>query len=300
MIINGISRIGSMTGGKAARWSDEDIADLLTKKADDFIADHKRGPFFLLLGTHDPHVPRLPHPRFRGKSQAGLRGDAVVQLDWLVGEVMQSLAKHGVAEKTLVIFTSDNGAVQYDGYFDGSEKPDAMHAPSGGLRGWKYLRYEGGTRVPLLVRWPGHAPAGTTSPELFSLHDVFASTVGLLGRELPAGAGRDGMDLSALWRGQRPEHSRKFLVQQGIGNVLALRWGDWKFLPANARVDTAIRQERDPRDQRFVQAEVKQDELYQLDKDPAETKNIAPAYPNVVTALRRLLEELRTSPEDVV
>lgn len=300
VVINGISRIGSMAGGHSARWSDEDISDVLTKKADQFIAQHRERPFFLLLGAHDPHVPRLPHPRFRGKSQAGIRGDAIMQLDSLVGEVMHSLERNGIAGRTLLIFTSDNGAVLYDGYFDGSDETNGSHRPSGGLRGGKYLRYEGGTRIPLIVRWPDRTPAGSSRGELFSLHDIFASAAGLLTRELPPGAGRDGVDLSALWRGEHPPQIRDFLVQQGIGNVLALRWGKWKYLPPSGRVETGIKEQPDPRDRRFAETEVKEDLLFDLSLDPAEVNNVAGGNDGQLKMMQRLLGELQNASEDIV
>src|SRR5207248_9216415 len=134
-IVNGISRIGWMTGGKAARWKDEDMADDLARRAVSFIDANKGKPFFLYFATHDIHVPRVPHPRFRGKSGHGLRGDALVQFDWQVGEVLAALEKHQLAENTLVILTSDNGGVMDDGYQDGSGTDTSGHKANGPLRG---------------------------------------------------------------------------------------------------------------------------------------------------------------------
>ena len=188
-IINGISRIGHMSGGQTARWVDEDIAAILARRTVDFLQRHAKSPFFLSLGLHDPHVPRMPAPRFRGQSRVGIRGDAILQIDWLIGEVLAALAAQGLERNTLVLFTSDNGPVLFDGYHDGAAEANGSHTPAGELRGWKYLRYEGGTRVPLLARWPERVPAGTTTSALFSLHDLFATTASLLGRPLPAGAG---------------------------------------------------------------------------------------------------------------
>ncbi len=294
-IINGISRIGHMTGGTAARWVDEDIAATLARQSDAFINRHKDRPFFLHLGTHDPHVPRMPAPRFRGKSQAGIRGDAIVQLDWTVGEVLASLDKAGLTANTLVLFTSDNGPVLFDGYYDGAAEANATHQPAGGLRGWKYLRYEGGTRVPLIARWPGHVPAGGTTSALFSLMDFFASTAGLLGEPLPRGAGTDGLDLSAVLLGKTPARPRTELVQHGIGNVLALRSGDWKYIPPSTDSATGIGRGADPRDTRFSAALSPEPQLYNLATDPAETQNLAAAEPARVAALAARLEALRSA-----
>lgn len=299
VIVNGISRIGSMSGGQSARWVDEEIADTLARHSVDFIMKHREHPFFLLLGTHDPHVPRMPHPRFRGRSTAGIRGDAIVQLDWVVGEIMDALERTGVAGKTLVLFTSDNGPVLFDGYYDGSKEANAGHRPAGVLRGWKFLRYEGGTRVPLIASWPGRAPEGTVTDRMFSLHDVFASAAGLLGQPLPAGAGRDGLDLSALWLGGIPGRTRDFIVQQGAGNVLALRKGDWKFVPRNIAPASGIGG-ADPRDQRFTEVQTPEDQLFDLSVDPAEQHNLAAAQPAKVAEMAALLAALSLASEHEV
>src|SRR4029077_5642819 len=126
-IVNGISRIGYMTGGKAARWVDEDMADTFTKKGGEFIDKNKDRPFFLSFATHDIHVPRVPHPRFKGTSKCGTRGDAIQQLDWCAGEVLAVLERLKLADNTLVIFTSDNGGVMDDGYQDGSGNDTSGH-----------------------------------------------------------------------------------------------------------------------------------------------------------------------------
>ncbi len=153
-IVNGISRIGWMQGGKSARWVDEDMADTLVSKATAFIERHQQEPFFLYFPTHDAHVPRVPHARFKGKSGCGVRGDAIQQLDWCVGQVMETLDRLRLTDKTLIIFTSDNGPVLDDGYADGAVADANGHIPAGPWRGGKYSTYEGGTRVPFLVRWP--------------------------------------------------------------------------------------------------------------------------------------------------
>lgn len=291
-IINGISRIGHMSGGHAARWKDDQIADVIARRAKDFIAAHRVGPFFLYLGAHDPHVPHMPAARFRGKSRAGIRGDSIVQLDWLVGEVMAALEQQGLAERTLVLLTSDNGPVLFDGYFDGSAEANGAHQSAGGLRGWKYLRYEGGTRVPLVVSWPGHVQPGT-SDALVSLLDFFPSFAALLERPMPRAAGRDGLDVLPNLLGRTDRSLRRDLVLHGIGNVLALREGDWKFIPANRDTATGIGRGADPRDQRFAEARVEEDLLYNLADDPGETKNLAATRPEKLAELRARLAAIQ-------
>jgi len=150
-IINGISRIGYMSGGEDALWDDEEIANRLNKKVIQFIEDAKDEPFFLFFALHDIHVPRYPGKEFRGKSEMGLRGDAILQADWCVGEVVKILKKNNLYDNTIVIFSSDNGPVLNDGYDDLAEEKVFSHKITGDLRGGKYSSYEGGTRVPFII-----------------------------------------------------------------------------------------------------------------------------------------------------
>ncbi|MEO0332995.1 MAG: sulfatase-like hydrolase/transferase, partial [Bacteroidota bacterium] len=173
-IVNGISRIGYMTGGGAARWVDEDMADTITARAVNFIERYQNEPFFLYFSTHDIHVPRVPHARFVGKSGMGPRGDAMLQLDWSVGEILNTLDSLQLTENTLVIFTSDNGPVVDDGYHDEAVEKLGGHKPAGPFRGGKYSAFEAGTRVPLLLRWPNRTEPGV-SDALTSQIDFLAS-----------------------------------------------------------------------------------------------------------------------------
>lgn len=296
VIVNGISRIGSMRGGEVARWVDEDIADTLARRAADFVEAHKARPFFLELGSHDPHVPRAPHPRFVGKSGLGPRGDAVVQLDWLVGEVLAALDRAGVSENTLVIFTSDNGPVLFDGYLDQAADRNGDHQPAGGLRGWKYLAYEGGTRVPFIVRWPAGVKPGVDD-RMVALNDLLATCAALTGQSLPAGAGVDSLDQSRVLRGEAGEAVRTEIVQQAISNILALRSGDWKFIPKGVQHRASqAGSGANPADRRFVDARLHEDALFNLADDPAETTNLAAKYPEKLDELRARLAEIRNTP----
>ena len=170
-IVNGISRIGYMKGGGKALWKDENIADSITTHAIDFIRSHKDEPFFMYFATNDIHVPRFPHKRFRGKSGMGLRGDAIVQFDWAVGQIMNILDKLGLAENTLIILSSDNGPVVDDGYDDKAEELLNGHSPAGPWRGNKYSAFEGGTAVPVIVRWPKQIRKNAESDVLMSQID---------------------------------------------------------------------------------------------------------------------------------
>lgn len=173
-IVNGISRIGYMRGGKSALWVDENIADSITSKALHFIDANKDVPFFLYFGTQDVHVPRAPHPRFVGKSGLGPRGDAILEFDWIVGQVMDKLKKLNLDKNTLVILSSDNGPVIDDGYQDQAVELLGDHKPWGPFRGGKYSSFEAGTRVPQIVRWPAKVKSGV-SDAVVSQMDWYAS-----------------------------------------------------------------------------------------------------------------------------
>jgi len=149
-IVNGISRIGYMTGGRGALWRDEDMADVYARKAVAFIEQQRQKPFFLFFATHDPHVPRRPHPRFVGRTGMDPRGDAIIQADWCVGEVLTALDRLKLTRDTLVVFTSDNGPVVDDGYQDEAVEKLGSHRPAGPFRGGKYSLFEAGTRVPFI------------------------------------------------------------------------------------------------------------------------------------------------------
>jgi arylsulfatase A-like enzyme len=237
----------------------------------------------------------MPHPRFRGTSQAGIRGDAIVQLDWLVGQVLKALDEVGAAKNTLVLFTSDNGPVLFDGYHDGAAAANGAHSPAGGLRGWKYLRYEGGLRVPLIARWPDRIAPGT-SDAVVSLLDFFPTLAACVGGKVPAGTARDGQNLLPALLGQSAV-GRESLVLQGAGNVLALRMGRWKFIPANQEAATGIGRGADPRDTRFAEARVERDLLFDLERNPTESNTLADSHTEQLERMRRELARIRTSDE---
>src|SRR5690606_18441780 len=129
-IVNGISRIGFMRGGEAARWKDEDMADTFLEKAQNYIKSHKNEPFFLFYAFQQPHVPRTPHPRFVGSTDMGPRGDVIMEADAMVGEFLKTLEAEGLAENTLIIFSSDNGPVVDDGYEDQAVERLGDHKPA--------------------------------------------------------------------------------------------------------------------------------------------------------------------------
>jgi len=277
-IVNGISRIGYMAGGKSARWVDEDMADTITRKAQTFIDSHRTKPFFLYFGTNDIHVPRVPHPRFRGTSGAGTRGDVMQELDWSVGQILDTLDRHNLAENTVVIFTSDNGPVVDDGYQDGAVQTLGDHKPAGPYRGGKYSNFEGGTRVPFIVRWPRHITPGVSNA-LFSQVDLLASFASLTHQKLDPAAAPDSFDMLPVLTG-KSKTGRDYAVEHA--RVLSIRRGPWKLIskdtgPAvNRNTNTEMGAGLTP-------------QLYNLDSDPGERTNIAAQNPEKVEELTQLL-----------
>ena len=226
-IVNGVSRIGHMGGGESALWVDEEFPDIFTEKAVEFVRANKDRPFFLFHSFHDIHVPRLPNPRFEGKSTMGPRGDAIVQTDWIVGALIDELEELGIAEHTLVIFTSDNGPVLDDGYADQSVELLGEHKPWGPFRGGKYSAFEAGTRVPTILWWPGTV-ASAESDALMSQIDIYASMAELVGVELEDGEAIDSRRLADAWLGRSAE-GREWLLEESVGG-LSLRQGNWKYI----------------------------------------------------------------------
>ena len=281
-IVNGISRIGYMTGGQAARWVDEDMADTIAGKAVDFIETHKEDPFFLFFSLHDIHVPRTPHSRFAGKSGLGPRGDVILQLDWCTGEILDALDRFGLAEDTLVIFTSDNGPVLDDGYVDQAVELNGKHQPAGPYRGGKYSAFEAGTRVPMIVRWPGKVKPGQSSALLCQI-DYYASLAKMQEQKLAAEAAPDSLDVLAAMLG-KSEQGRQTLVEQA--RAIALRDGDWKYIEprqgpkvfANTGIESGF---------------LGKPQLYHLGEDEGEKQNLAGEKVERLRKMQAMLKKIR-------
>ena len=285
-IVNGISRIGFMKGGKSALWKDEQIAEELTDKAVSFIENHKDKPFFLYFATQDAHVPRCPSPRFAGKSGMGSRGDVLLEFDWSVGEVMATLKRLGLDRNTIVILSSDNGPVVDDGYQDQAVELLGEHKPSGPFRGGKYSSYEAGSRVPCILRWEGVVKPAV-SDALVCQIDWMASFANLLKVELPEGAAPDSEEHLSDWLGKTTK-GRSYLVEQNAQNNLSLTDGEWKYIvpgkgPAvNKQVNIEMGNSPEP-------------QLYNLRKDKGEKDNCAVKYPEQVKRLSGRLQEIKGS-----
>jgi arylsulfatase A-like enzyme len=284
-IVNGVSRIGYMTGGKSALWVDEDMAARFADEGIAFIDQSPNQPFFLYFATHDIHVPRLPHKRFAGKTAMGPRGDAIAELDWTVGRLLDHLDMRGLTRNTLVIFSSDNGPVVDDGYKDGAVAKLGSHKPAGPLRGGKYSNFEGGTRVPMIARWPARIKPGV-SDALVGQHDFYASFASLTGQKLADDAAPDSFDVLPALLGES-KSGRQWIVEHA--RALSLRQGEYKMIEANPG----------PAYNRNTNTEMgagTAPQLFRVTVDPGEKNDLAAQMPDRVREMTAALEKLRASP----
>lgn len=224
-VINGIPRIGYMKGGKSAIWNDEDMADHFLEKANEYVKTHKNEPFFLYYAIQQPHVPRTPSPRFEGKSGMGPRGDVILEADWAIGEFMNNLEKEGLLENTLIVFSSDNGPVLNDGYYDDAVEKLGNHKPAGPLRGGKYSLFEAGTRVPFIVSWQGKIKP-MVSEALVCQIDLLSSIANLVDSTVRT---NDSKNLIEVFTG-KSKKGRKELVLEASSKT-AFRKGNWAMIP---------------------------------------------------------------------
>ncbi|MCC4211993.1 sulfatase family protein [Leeuwenhoekiella parthenopeia] len=281
-IVNGIPRIGYMKGGESAKWSDEDMADHFLKKAQDYVASHKDNPFFLYYAMQQPHVPRTPHPRFKGKSGLGPRGDVILEADWCVGEFMKTLQKEGLLENTLIIFSSDNGPVLNDGYYDDAVEKVGRHDPMGGLRGGKYSIFEAGTRVPFITYWKGKIEP-SVSDALVCQMDILSSVAELLGIKVESKE-MDSTNLLNTLLG-KSRQGRDHLILEATGKT-ALRSGDWVYIPAYAG--------RNFREEVGIEVgNLSEEQLYNLSEDQGQQNNLAKTNPEKLEELKSIFLKLR-------
>jgi len=271
-VIHGIGRIGYQWGGKSALWNDETMADEFVHQAKKYIASKKDRPFFLYFASQDIHVPRAPHPRFQGKTSLGKRGDAMVQFDWVTGEIVKTLEEHGLRENTIIVFSSDNGPVYDDGYKDGStvrqssQEGDGGHDGSGSYRGGKYQIYEGGTRVPFIISWPAKIKPGTSNA-LVNHIDFIASFADLLGVPLKPNEAVDSRNMLKAFLGDDPV-GLPFMPEESF-KTLGLRRGPWKYVTGH------------------------KEELYNLESDIGEAKNVISQFPEVAAEMRKTLTKVK-------
>lgn len=275
-IVGGIGRIGYMSGGKSALWNDETMTDIFVEQTKNYIKKHKEEPFFLYYAAQDIHVPRAPHPRFQGKTTLGYRGDAMVQFDWAVGEILKSLEDNGLTENTIVIFSSDNGPTYDDGYADGTTivrsegENDRGHDASGIYRGGKFQIYEGGTRVPFIIKWPANIQSGK-SDALVSQIDLIGSFSELLKVTIPDGEAIDSRNTLEAYLGKDIK-GLPFILEE-TRTRRAIREGDWKYIVGPKK-----------RKKKMLP------ELYNLEDDPSEQNNVLEQFPERAEALDNKLK----------
>ena len=279
-IVNGIPRIGFVKGGASANWKDEDIADHFLEKAQTYIKKNHNKPFFLYYAMNQPHVPRTPNPRFVGKSGMGVRGDAILEADWCIGELINTLKSEGLLDNTLIVFSSDNGPVLNDGYYDEAVEKLGNHKPGGPLRGGKYSLLEAGTRVPFFTYWKGKIrPA--VSDALVCQIDLLASISSLVGGKI---TDTDSENLLDVLTG-KSSNGRKSLVTEA-NTKTAFRKGDWLMIPPYP--GDAILEE--------VNIELgnsKDYQLYNLKNDIGQKNNLATSQPNILTEMIKSFELIR-------
>ncbi len=274
-IHNGISRIGYQRGGKSALWVDEDLADTFTDAAKKWINENKDSTFFLYFTLHQPHVPRTPNPRFVGKSGMGPRGDVILEADWSVNELINTIDELGLTEKTMFVFSSDNGPVLDDGYKDDAVEKVGKHKPTGPLRGGKYSLFDGGTRVPFIVSWPGTIDSGISNALVCQL-DLSASIASLLNIDISNGV-PDSQDVMEALLGKSQTGRDELFLE--AGSKVALRKGDWFFIPPN----------KGPEVYGYVNIESgcsAEYQLYSISNDIGQQNNLASEYPDVVKELQ--------------
>jgi len=281
-IVNGIGRIGYMSGGHKARWTDEEMPLTFLSKAKWFIEENKKKPFFLFYALTEPHVPRMPSTMFKGKSGLGYRGDAILQLDWTVGQIMDQLEQLGISKNTLVIFSSDNGPVLDDGYVDEAVTRLNGHQPAGPLRGGKYSAFEAGTRIPWIMSWPGVIKPQVSDGLVCQL-DLLTSFAALLNQPLADNEGTDSYNVLNALLG-KTSIGRDELVTQG--GPLSIIQGDWKYI--------------EPRSGEAVYPLVHiesghsaEPQLYNLKNDLGEKNNVALQNPERVKEMSELLQKIK-------
>ena len=257
-----------------------------TEEAIGFMRENQERPFFLYLAHTMPHVPLGVSPRFRGKSKGGLYGDTIEELDWSMGEILRTLEELEIDERTLILYTSDNGP-WVEKHLAGKGGLDAHYGSADPLRGSKMTTWEGGPRVPGIVRWPGNVPAGRVGDRMITTLDVLPTFARLAGARLPRGLVIDGLDLSEFILGQRDDSEREDFLYYSSTHLQAVRLGNWKLvLPRPAKPKWTAWYAR------MIEA-IGAPQLYNLAKDIGEKHDMASQHPEVVKRLMARAEKAR-------
>ncbi len=279
-IHNGIPRIGFQKGGKSALWIDEDMSDTFLGKAQQYIQENKSKPFFLYYALQQPHVPRTPNQRFVGTSGMGPRGDAIVEADWCVGELIKTLETEGLLENTLIIFSSDNGPVLNDGYNDKAVEKSGDHTLGGPLRGGKYSLFEAGTRMPFITYWKSKIEP-TVSDALVSQVDLLSSLARLVNSETRVSDSQEFLDVLM----GTSQSGREELIIEATSRT-AVRKGDWVMIPPYkgpaVNISVNIELGNSPKYQ-----------LFNLKEDPGQQNNLATSESEKLQEMIKTFESIR-------
>ena len=276
-----IENQASIQGPALKDWKLEGILPSLCARTIQFINEsvRKKEPFLVYMPLTSPHTPLAVNPEWKDKSHLNLYADFVMETDAVIGRVLDALEKSGTADNTLVIFTADNGCAPYIGVKDLEQMG---HYPSGPLRGYKADAWEGGHRVPLIVRWPGVVKAGSVCSQLVYQADFMRTFADVFGVKLPDSAGEDSFSLMPLLKGDH-KPIRENAVSASIRGTPAVRSGSWKYIPAPGSGGWGTGGDQSQPVQ-----------LYNLADDLGETKNLAAAMPEKVAEMKALLEKLIT------
>ena len=303
----GIDQIG---GAKAAHalYDDEMVGTTLTGKAIEWVREQKGNPFFLYFATTNIHHPFTPHPRFQGTSDCGRYGDFIHELDWIVGEVMRTLDDLDIAENTLIIFTSDNGGMLNQG---GQDAFLSGHRSNGELLGFKFDAWEGGQRIPFIVRWPGIIKQGSKSDQLICNVDMLATLAALTGYDLKPGEGPDSYNMLPVIKGNTTEPVRDHVVLAAFKEQnLALRKDNWIYIGAQGGGGFSSTRPGDhglggpaalkftgERNSDIEDGKIRPDapgvQLYDLDADLSQSRNVVREHPAIAEEMKEMLQELR-------
>lgn len=279
-------------GPMAPGWALESVMPVLTNRAFEYVETTGETPFFLYFALTAPHTPIVPEDRFRGRSEAGAYGDYVCQVDWTVGQILDALSRRGIADNTLVIFTSDNGPEHLDAH-EHANAYDRIreygHYSMDGWRGLKRDTWEGGHRVPFIACWPDVVPAGTESPETICQTDLLRTVASIVGVDLPDGAGPDSYDVLPALRGDElDEPIREATVYHGSDGSLAIRRHEWVLIDAETG-DIAGEPDWYREERGYVEHD-QPGELYDLAADPLQRTNLYAERPATVETLQSLLD----------
>ena len=285
-------------GMVAPNFNHEEVDLVFLKKSTEFLEQHVKTspdkPFFLFHSMQAVHLPSLPAEQFKGKTKYGPHGDFIFEMDWIVGELLKTLDRLGVADNTLVLFASDNGPEVYTTL---NMIKDCKHNGAKPWRGMKRDQWEGGHRTPFIVRWPGKVKPGSVSDQLTSLTDVMTTCAEIVGAELPNNAAEDGYNMLPVLLGtQGDKPVRRYLIQETLWLDMSIRDGKWKYLDhkgsggndygRQARLKPYVIEDTDPE---------APGQLYDLTNDPGETTNLYSKHPERVKQMKAKLEQFKTS-----